>query len=148
MAADAWVEFDGFKEYLGDGTIDMDADVFKTALFTSTSTNANDVTVDAFATLNNEVTGNGYAQHSHAATSTWVRSGSTVTFDADDAVYTASGGSIVARWAVMYDDTVATPVVDANVCYSLLDNTPGDVTVTDTNTLTIQMNASGILTLS
>jgi hypothetical protein len=34
------------------------------------------------------------------------------------------------------------------VCYSLLDNSPADVTVTDTNTLTVQINASGVFTLS
>ncbi len=33
MAADAWVLHDKFKEYMGDGTIDLDGDSFKLALF-------------------------------------------------------------------------------------------------------------------
>ena len=53
-----------------------------------------------------------------------------------------------ARYAAIYDDTVASPVVDPIVCSTLLDTTPADVTATDGNTFTIQMNASGIFTLS
>jgi hypothetical protein len=63
-------------------------------------------------------------------------------------VFTASGGSITARYAVIDDDTVTTPVADPLVCYSLLDNSPADLTATDGNTFTVQMNASGIFTLS
>ena len=29
MAADAWKIYNKWKEYLGDGTVDMDADAFK-----------------------------------------------------------------------------------------------------------------------
>ena len=65
-----------------------------------------------------------------------------------DEVFTASGGSIVCRFAVIDDDTVSSPVTDPLVCFSLLDNAPADVTATDTNTLTIAMNASGIFTLA
>ena len=65
-----------------------------------------------------------------------------VTVDCTDATWTASGGSIVARYAVIYE-------VGGNVlCYCLLDSTPADVTVTDTNTLTVTINASGLFTLS
>ena len=67
----------------------------------------------------------------------------TVTVDiATDPVWTASGGSIVARFAVIYE-------VSGNVlCYCLLDDTPADVTATDTNTLTVAANASGVFTLA
>ena len=39
-------------------------------------------------------------------------------------------------------------LVDPIVCVCLLDTTPADVTATDTNTLTVQINASGVFTLS
>jgi hypothetical protein len=66
----------------------------------------------------------------------------TVTLDCDDQVWTASGGSITARFAVIYE-------VGGNVlCYCLLDSAPADVTATDGNPLTVQIAASGLLTLT
>lgn len=145
MAADKWLIYHGFKEYAGDGSIDMDGDTFKVTLHTSAS-NAADLTTDLHGSITNEVTGNGYAEQTLTSV-TWTRVTATVTYDSANSAYTASGGSIVARFAVIYDDTPTSPA-DPNVCYSLLDNTPADVTVTDGNTLTLEMNASGILTVS
>ena len=57
-------------------------------------------------------------------------------------VWTASGGSIVARFAVIYE-------VAGNVlCYCLLDSTPADVTATDGNTLTVGANGATVFTLA
>ena len=146
MAADAWIRYNGFSEYLGDGVMDMDNDTFKMQLHSSTYTPA--VTHDVRADLTNELaTANGYTAGGATMTVTWTRATVTVTFDANDVVWTASGGSIVARYAVIYDDTPASPL-DPLVAYSLLDNTPADVTVTDGNTLTIAIHANGILTLT
>ncbi len=145
MAADKWKIYHGFKEFAGDGSIDLDADAFKVSLHISTS-NAATLSNDLHASITNEVTGNGYAQQTLTSV-TWVRATATVTLDSADPAWTASGGSIVSRFAVIYDDTPASPL-DPNVAYSLLDNTPADVTVTDGNTLTLQINASGILTVS
>jgi hypothetical protein len=142
MAADAWVFHDRFKEYMGDSTIDMDGDTFEMRLYTSASNIATTSVGDA-TSATNEVSGNGYAADVLAAT--WVRSGANVTFDSDDGVFTASGGSIVARYAAIID-TTTTP--DEVVCHTLLDNTPADITVTDGNSLTVQANASGIGVLS
>lgn len=142
MAADAWVIHDRFKEYKGDNTIDMDGDTFEVRLYTSASNIATTSVGDA-TTATNEVSGNGYA--ADVLVSTWNRSAGTVTFDSDDATFTASGGSITARYAAIIDTTT---VPDEVVAHSLLDNTPADVTVTDGNTLTVQMNASGIFTES
>jgi hypothetical protein len=142
MAADAWVFHDRFKEFMGDNTIDMDNDTFEMRLYTSASNIATTSVGDA-TTATNEVSGNGYA--ADVLVTTWTRSGGTVTWDSDDGSYTASGGSITARYAAIID-TTTTP--DEVVCHSLLDNAPADVTVTDGNTLTIQINASGIGTLT
>lgn len=59
-----------------------------------------------------------------------------------DPVWTASGGSITARFAVIYE-------VSGNVlCYCLLDSTPADVTATTGNTLTVAAHSSGVFTLA
>ena len=149
MAADAWVVHDKAKEYMGDGTIDLDGDSFKAILCLSTS-NIATTSVDGYAAVTNEVATNfGYTQGTKAVDSpTWVESSGTVTFDCADLVWTASGGSITARFAGIYDDTVTTPVADPVLCHSLLDNTPADVTATDTNTFTITINASGVFAVS
>jgi hypothetical protein len=145
MAADAWVLHDKIKEYMGDGTVDLDNDSFKCGLALSTS-NIATTSIDGYAAVTSEhANGNGYITGGEAMTSvTWVESAGTVTWDAADVVWTASGGSIVARFAFVYDDTVTTPVADPVVVHSLLDNTPADVTATDTNTLTVQMHANGL----
>lgn len=149
MAADAWVMHDKFKEYMGDASADLDADTFNMALYLSTS-NIATTSIDAKSTATNEhANANGYTTGGNVLTAvTWVESAGTVTFDSADSVWTASGGPITARFAAIFDDTVAAPVVDPIVCHSLLDNTPADVTATDGNTLTVQINASGIFTLS
>jgi len=148
-AANAWDFYNEFTEYSMDGTMDLDADTFNLGLYLSTS-NAATLTISGRAALTNQVATNfGYTQPGSALDSvTWNRSGGTTTFDSANEVFTASGGSIVARFAVIDDDTVTTPVADPLCCYSLMDSLPDDITATDGNTLTIQMSGSGIWTLS
>ncbi len=69
-------------------------------------------------------------------------------FDADDAVWTASGGSIpVWRYAVIRRVGTVNTFVDPLVGYILGDITPADIpATTDTNTLTLAFNAAGIVT--
>jgi hypothetical protein len=138
--------YQSFREYVGDGTIDLDGHTFKVML-TSSSYTPNAGTHSVKADVTNELgTANGYTAGGQAlGTVTWTRSGATVTFDADNTVWTATGGSITARYAVIYDDTAAS---DELVAYILLDTTPADVTATDGNTFTLAWNASGIFTLT
>lgn len=141
MTADAWLIYYQTPERMMDGTIDLDDDTFKVALMESGYTPSlenDDVWADISAS---ESSDSGYSQYT--LTATWTRSGDTTTFDSDDATFTASGGDISVRYAVIYDDTPTSPA-DPLICYSLLDNSPADVGVTDGNTLTVQMNASGI----
>ena len=147
MAADAWVVHDKAIEYMGDGTIDLDGDSFKAILCLSTS-NIATTSVNGYATVTNEhANGNGYTTGGVAVASpTWTESAGTVTFDCDPLVWTASGGSIVARFCAIYDDTVAAPVADPVLCDTLLDNSPADVTATDTNTFTVDIHANGVFT--
>lgn len=133
-----WVVYNEFKLTLGQKTIDLVNDVFKVALFLSTS-NAGAATLATaqYATLTNQVaSASGYTTAGVTVTPGWTRSTGTVTFDTSDAAWTASGGSITARFAVLYDNTTSNKDL---IAYSLLDSAPADVIVSDTNTLTINI---------
>ena len=148
MAASAWRMYASAKEYIGDSTIDLDGHTFTAQLHSSSYTpDLNSHTVRADLT-NELATANGYtAGGANLGSVTWVNSSGTVTFDSADVQWTASGGSITARFSVIYDNTPASPL-DPLLCYALLDTTPADVTATAGNTFTVQMNASGIFTMS
>lgn len=152
MAAGKWKLYADAKKYLADGTFDLDSTSnWKMALFLSTS-NANTLTTgtDVYGDLTNEhANANGYTTGGVALTSiTWTESSGTITFDLADPVWTASGGSIVARYAVIYQNATLNTIVKPLLCVCLLDTTPADVTATTGNTLTITINASGVFTLS
>lgn len=146
MTANAWAFYDTFKERMADGGHDMDNDTFYMALYLSAS-NCETLTHDGLSTLNNEHANQyGYITGGEALdTVAWTEVSGTVTFDCDAEVWTASGGPITCRFAVIYNFTSTGNLL---VAFSLLDNAPADVTATDGNTLTITPNASGIFTLS
>jgi hypothetical protein len=151
-AAGKWKLYDFAKKYIGDGTHDLDVTTnMQVALFLSTS-NCNTLSVGTgvYGDLTNEhANANGYTTGGQALTGeTWTRSGSTITYDANDPVWTAAGGSIVARFAVIYANATLNGIVKPLLAVCLLDTAPADVTATDGNTLTLVMNASGIVTLS
>jgi hypothetical protein len=145
MAAGAFTFYHQFAELVADGTQDLDTHGFKLALFTSSHTPATSDTT--FSALTGQVSGNGYTAGGQALTSiTWAQTSGVAKFDAADVVWTASGGSITARYAVLYNTTVAG--AGDLVGYFVLDSTPADVTATDGNTLTVQWHTDGIFTLS
>lgn len=148
MAASATRIYSSAKESIFENVIDMDTHTFKCQLHTSSYTpNLNTHTVRA--DLTNELsTAVGYtAGGATLGSITSAASSGTYTWDAADVQWTATGGSIVARNSVIYDDTPSSPL-DPLLLYVLLDTTPADVTATDGNTFTIQWNASGIFTAS
>lgn len=151
MAAGKWKLYETAKLYLADGTLDLDDNTnWRLALFLSTS-NANTLggTNDLYGDLTNEhANANGYTTLGLAITPTWAQAAGTATFDSTDPVWTASGGSIVARFGVIYKNATVNTIVKPLLAVCLLDTTPADVTATTGNTLTITMNASGIFTLS
>lgn len=152
MAAGKWKCYDFAKLYLGDGTLDLnDTTNWKMALFQSTSNcNTLGVGTGVYADLTNEVAnGSGYLTGGVSVTGiAYSQTAGVATFDCDNAVWTASGGPITARFAVLYKNATVNSIVKPLYCVCLLDVTPADVTVTDGNTLTIQINVSGITTLS
>lgn len=142
MAAGAWTFTNGGRTILLDNTgFDIDTGSYKCALFLSTS-NIGAASTTYAGLTNEHAAANGYTTGGIAITLTLAGT-TTVTVDiATDPVWTASGGSIVARYAVIYE-------VAGNVlCYALLDATPADVTATTGNTLTVAANASGVFTLA
>lgn len=146
-AAGKWKMYEAAKLALANGLIDFDTHSFKINLYLSTSNCDTLSGHDQLTDLTNQVaTAFGYTQNTKAVTITTANSSGTITIDeTSNPTWTASGGSITARFAVIYDDTHAD---DIPVCVCLLDTAPADVTATDGNTFTITMNASGILTLS
>ncbi|MCI0549649.1 MAG: hypothetical protein L0287_01705 [Anaerolineae bacterium] len=141
MAAGAWTFTNGGRTRLLNGTFDIDTDSFKCALFLSTS-NIGAASTTYAGVTNEHAAANGYSTGGIAVTHT-LSGTTTVTVDwSTDPVWTASGGSITARFAVIYE------VSGDVLCYCLLDNTPADVTATDGNTLTVAAHTSGIFTLA
>lgn len=141
MAAGNWTFPNSARTDLINGTFDIDTDTWKMALFLSTSNIGSGSTT--YAGLTNEHSNaNGYTTGGKSITLT-LSGTTTVTVDiSSDPVWTASGGSITARYAVIYE------VSGRVLCYCLLDSTPADVTATDGNTLTVAANASGVFTLA
>lgn len=137
MAMGPWLFTNSTITNILNGTFDFDTDTFKVALFLSTS-NIGAASTTYAGLTNEHANANGYTTGG-AATTVSLSGTTTVTIDATDVQWTASGGSIVARWAVLYE-------VGGNVvCYALLDSTPADDTTTNGNILAIQINASGVI---
>ena len=138
-APSAWTFTNNTRTYLLNGTFDIDSDTYKMALFQSTSNIGAASTT--YAGVTNEVAqANGYTTGGTSVTLS-LSGTTTVTVGITDASWTASGCSITARFAVVYE-------VSGNVlCYCTLDSAPADVTVAAGNTLTIS-GANNLFTLA
>jgi len=143
MAAGAWVFTDEGRTKLLSAYFQIETGSYKMALHLSTGTQpAAGTTTWAGLDSSEHANANGYLDGGIAVALSLTGT-TTVKADIDtDPVWTANGGSIVAKWAVIY-------LVGGNVlCYCLLDSTEADVTVTDGNTLTVAAHASGVFTLA
>jgi hypothetical protein len=145
MAVGAFTLYGAAKEGIAKATIDLDGETIRAMLLTSAYTpvvNTHALTSDLTGEL---PTADGYTAGGAALTGVTVtRSGGTVTFDAADVSWTASGAGLTARYLVLYADGAT----DRLIGYILLDDTPANVVVNAGTTLTIQWSASGIFTLS
>jgi hypothetical protein len=142
MAASAWTFVDSARTDLLNGTFDLDTDTFKMALFLSTS-NIGAASTTYAGLTNEHANANGYTTGGISLGQLDLSGTTTVTVDeSTNPVWTASGGSITARYAVIYESGGRV------LCYCLLDSTPADVTATDGNTFTVTFHASGIFTLA
>lgn len=128
----------------------LSAGTFKVSLHTSAS-NAATLTNAVYADLTNELaTGFGYTSGGGTlanVTLTTVTTNDSM-FDADDFVWSAVGGSIPAwRYAVIRRSDTVNALVGPLIGYILGDTAPADIPATAaTKTLTLQFNASGIVT--
>ena len=142
MPAGTWTFPDSARTDLLNGTFDLDTDTFLMALFLSTS-NIGAASTTYAGVTNQHANANGYTTGGISMGTLTLAGTTTVTVDDPaDLVWTASGGSIIARFAVIYESGGRV------LCYALLDNTPADVTATTGNTLTVALHASGIFTLA
>jgi hypothetical protein len=147
MAADAWITYASLAEKVGNKLIDFDTDDFKMALILDGYT-PDQAADDEYADISGDEHASqgapGYVTGGFPLTGVaWTRTGATSKFTSNYAQWTATGGSIVCKYAVIYDDTVAGKPL---VAYCLLDNSPADVTVTVGNILKITPSATGIFT--
>lgn len=133
--------YDSYGRELHNKNVDVDSDTFVMLLTTSSYVPSKSAD-EALADVTNEVSGNGYARQTLVSVTLTEPVAGTWRFDSDDPVFSASGGSIVARFWVLFNDTATSPL-DLLCFYGLLDDTPADVTTTDSNTLTVQVNSSG-----
>ncbi|MEN3953579.1 hypothetical protein [Iodidimonas sp. SYSU 1G8] len=137
--------YDSFKEYLGDGTIDLDGHTFKVMLLGNAASFDAGHSVLASVSGNQIASGSGYAAGGAALTGvSWGQTGGTATFDADDVTWTASGGAITAYKAAIYDDTPTSP---ADPLVAFIDF-GGVQTANDGAQFKLIWNAAGIFTLS
>jgi len=122
-------------------TADVEGMTLKMALFLSTSNLAAASTT--YAGVTNEVANaNGYTTGGVSVTMSASGTTTVTVTLTGNAVWTAAGGSITARFAAIYE------VAGNILCFSTLDSTPADVTATDTNTFTVAPSGSGIFTLA
>jgi len=148
MTANAWQVFDIFYESVGAELHKLNAvDEIRCGLVLSTWTPNTQTDVD-WAVVNGDehADGNGYTTGGFEVSATWVAAIGVLTFDTVDAEWTAAGGSIVARYAVLYN-------ADAGgsndlIAYCLLDNTDNDVTATDGNGFTVATHVDGVFTIA
>jgi hypothetical protein len=149
-APSALTIFNTFKANLGNGTVDLDTNSFKAALFTSAAALAAG-TGEVFGDLTNEVAnGNGYTSGGFALTSpTFTQTAGTAAFKTgNNPSWTGSGAGFAARYLVLYASGTLNGKVNPLVGFMLLDSAPADVSFAAGNTVTVTQNAAGWFTLT
>lgn len=133
------------KEWMGDGTIDLDTHTFKLAICDNTVTPTVSTVTPTLGDFTEVGTLGTYVAGGTALTVTWVESGGTVTFDSSTNPSWAQHASndIDAYWGIIYDDTDTTGP-DAALAFIDLGG-PVDMTAGD---LTVNFGASGVFTLT
>jgi len=146
-AANAWEVYDIFLDQVVAEGHSLGADDIRMGLMYSSYSPATstDITWDVID-ANELVTTHGYTILGVSMPCTVATTAGTLTFDSTtNPVWTASGGTLSARYAVLFNNTVTTNNL---IAYSLLDSAPADVSATDGNTLTVTHSSAGIFTLT
>ena len=148
MAAGAWTVFNKAKKKIGNATMSLASTVWRMTLHTSAMRTV--LTLSTFASLSGEVTeANGYSSSGKAlANEVWTvgASAGQYKFDCDDPFWSANGGTISnIKYAVIWISGASANARHV-LCRSQLSTSPFSLSAG--NRLTIQMNASGVLTLA
>jgi hypothetical protein len=149
MTANAWQIYDVFYDEVGNETHKLNAvDVIKMALLLVGYTpNLQDDLSFAVIDSNEHAAEYGYAAGGDTVVASWAAATNTLKLDVADNVWSASGGSILARYAVLYNSSAPGSVNDL-IAYCLLDNSPADVEATDGNDFTVTIDANGVFTIA
>ena len=142
-AAGPWLMTNTGRTELLSAAYQVETGSFKMALYLSTSDLGAASTT--YAAVTNEHANQGAPGYETGgkAVALSLTGTTTVKIDIDtDPVWTATGGSITAKWAAIY-------LVAGNILfYCLLEAGGADVTATVGNTLTVAADASGVATLA
>ncbi len=148
MAAQAFKIYNLAKKKIGNTSINLAATVYRMTLHTSAS-NAATLTLGVYNSLTTEVTeANGYSSSGKALTSeVWTvgASAKSYKFDFDDVVWTGTGGTIPnIKFAVVWLSAAASANRHLLTVASL---TSTQFTLSQNNTLTLQINSLGCFTM-
>lgn len=148
MAASAWTVFNRAKHKIGNGTINLGGGKYRLTLHRTSASAKLSGQPSIFTSVGFESSGGGYSDYllsNVAWTGAASANSTTRKFDCTDPVITASSSVLSAvRYAVLrYSAGAASGHL---LCYAALSTAQFDVG--SGNTLTIQMNASGIFTLT
>ncbi len=146
MAQGDLIVFNTAKEWLADGTFDLDAGTWKVAILDNTVTPVVAGATPQLGDFTEVGAAGSYTAGGNAITPTWVESSGTVTFDASDpATWTQNASNdIDAWWALVYGVGTLNTIVDPALCFIELAG-PVDMSAGD---LTVAFNASGLFTLA
>ncbi len=149
MAAQAWKIHNLAKKKIGNSSLSLASTVYRISLYTSAS-NAALLTLGTIQSVTSEVTeGNGYSSSGKALTGEiWTvgASAKQYKFDVDDVIWTATGGTIPnIKFAVIWI-SAASAGGRHLLCTASL--TSSQFTLSSGNTLTLQINSSGVFTVA
>lgn len=149
MVAGNWIMYDSAKAGLVKGTVDFDTDTLKMALVLSAYTPS--LTHDEWADVSGSehTNANGYTTGGATVTGSVTSAGSTTKLTASgNTTWTASGGALAARYAVLYKSGTANGLTNPLIGYVLLDTTPADVTAADGASLVVTLPANGFFQIT
>lgn len=136
--------FNSFRQYIADGTIDLDSTDVYLALVTSSYTKSLANTIWANISDYEATTGAGYTTGgAQLASNDVTYSGTTATFDATDVTWSSLTKTF--RFGVLYINATSNSIVKPLIGIILFDSTPADVTVSGVD-FTVTWNASGLIT--
>lgn len=149
MAVGAWTLYNSAKEYIADGSIDLDDNIFRVTLHTSAS-NAATATISVIGSVDNQIAdGNGYSTSGKTlSATTWTTGASAgqMKFDSTAIFWSANGGNIAnIKFAVVWKSGASAGARKV-LCYSQLSTS--QFTLTTGNRITVTPNANGIFTLA